>query len=294
MASILVTGANKGIGLAIVAAILTQQREHGVLLGSRDLRRGEAARQGLLERHPEWAERLELLELDVTEDASVTAAARRVAERFAGSSAPLHALVNNAGIGWKGALREVMAVNVLGIQRTCAAFLPLIDPHAGRIVNATSAAGPSFVAKCSPEQQRFLTRATLDWPQLRGFLEECLAVEGGAAAFAARGLSDGDSYGLTKACANALNLILARENPGLRINACTPGYIETDLTRPHATAQGKSPAAMGMKPPEAGTKAPCHLLFSADIGTGHYYGSDAQRSPLDRYRAPGSAPHTGP
>jgi hypothetical protein len=36
-----------------------------------------------------------------------------------------------------------------------------------------------------------------------------------------------------------------------------------------------------------------HLLFGTLPGTGHYYGSDAKRSPLDRYRAPGSAEYTG-
>jgi hypothetical protein len=49
-----------------------------------------------------------------------------------------------------------------------------------------------------------------------------------------------------------------------------------------------------MKPPQAGTVAPCFLLFGADVGSGRFYGSDAQRSPLDRYRAPGSAPYEGP
>ena len=34
--------------------------------------------------------------------------------------------------------------------------------------------------------------------------------------------------------------------------------------------------------------APLFLLFGSSQGSGHYYGSDARRSPLDRYRAPGS------
>ncbi len=291
MQRILVTGANKGIGLAIVEAILAQHGGVQVLLGSRDRARGEAARQSLLSARAEWAERLQVLELDVTSDASVEQAARSVAEQFGRSPAPLSALVNNAGIG-RGALRDVLSVNVLGIRRTCDAFIPLLDPSAGRIVNVTSAAGPSFVAQCSPEQQRFLTHPP-DWARLRAFLDECLALEG-PAAFAARGLASGDSYGLSKACANALTLLLTREHPSLRINACTPGFIDTDLTRHYATSQGKSPEQLGMKPPRAGTVAPLHLLFSEDVGSGRYYGSDAQRSPLDRYRAPGSAPYTEP
>lgn len=294
MQRILVTGANKGIGLAIVEAILTQQSDVGVLLGSRDQARGDTARQQLLSRHPEWAERLDVLPLDVTQDASVTAAAQQVAERLGRSPAPLTALVNNAGIGGKNSLSEVLAVNVLGIQRTCQAFLPLLDGERGRIVNVTSAAGPSFVARCSPERQQFLIDPQIEWSRLRAFMDECLAIRGGAAAFASRGLGDGEAYGLSKACANALTLILARENPALRINACTPGFIETDLTRPYAASQGKSAEQLGMKPVQAGTVAPCFLLFDPDVGSGRYHGSDARRSPLDRYRAPGSAEYTGP
>lgn len=293
MQHILVTGANKGIGLAIVEAILEQQPELGVLLGSRDAARGRAARAGLLKEHPEWAERLQVLELDVTRDGSVTSAARQVAERQGQSPAPLRALVNNAGVGGP-TLRETLAVNVLGMRRVCAAFLPLIEPAGGRIVNITSASGPMFVAECSTERQRSFTDPQSEWSSLQALIDECLAIQGGHAAFAARGLGDGDAYGLSKACANAYTLILARQNPRLLVNACTPGFIETDLTRPFAAAQHKTPQEMGMKSPRAGTLAPCLLLFGENIGSARYYGSDGKRSPLDRYRAPGTPAHEGP
>ena len=37
-----------------------------------------------------------------------------------------------------------------------------------------------------------------------------------------------------------------------------------------------------------------HLLFGELEGNGRYYGSDAKRSPLDKYRSPGSPPYEGP
>merc|ERR1711974_286115 len=81
-------------------------------------------------------------------------------------------------------------------------------------------------------------------------------------------------YGLSKACLNAYTLLLAREQPELRVNAMTPGYIDTDITR-----------GMGAtKSPEEGTKAALHCLMGDLEGNGRYYGSDAVRSPLDRYR----------
>ena len=114
-----------------------------------------------------------------------------------------------------------------------------------------------------------------------------------AAAFAAKGLGDGSPYGLSKACTNTYTMILARERPTLGVNACTPGFIETDMTRHYARSQSKSPAALGMKTPADGAKTPLHLLFGTLEGSGHFYGSDAKRSPLDRYRAPGSPEYRG-
>jgi NAD(P)-dependent dehydrogenase (short-subunit alcohol dehydrogenase family) len=123
-------------------------------------------------------------------------------------------------------------------------------------------------------------------------MSDCLAIKS-PEEFAAQGLSDGDPYGLSKACANSYTMLLARENPTLKINASTPGFIETDLTRPYAEARDKTPADMGMKAPDQGVRSTLFLLFGDPEGTGCYYGSDAVRSPIDRYRAPGDPPYTG-
>ena len=48
MRRVLVTGANKGIGLAIARGVLAEHDDTFLLLGSRDAERGEAARQSLL------------------------------------------------------------------------------------------------------------------------------------------------------------------------------------------------------------------------------------------------------
>jgi carbonyl reductase 1 len=291
MRRILVTGANKGIGLAIVEAILLDRADTFVYLGARDPERGRAAAATLVGQHAAWKDRLEVVALDVADGASVSQAKLRVGESLRGEK--LFGLVNNAGIGGNAGLAAVFETNTFGVQRVCEAFVPLIE-SGGRVVNVTSAAGPSFVATCSPERQRFFLDAEVTWPRLRAFIDECLQTTGGASAFAAKGLGDGSAYGLSKACANTYTLLLARERPGLQVNACTPGFIVTDMTRQYAESQGKSPAELGMKTPAEGAKAPLHLLFGVLEGNGRYYGSDARRSPLDRYRAPGSAEYSGP
>lgn len=55
----------------------------------------------------------------------------------------------------------------------------------------------------------------------------------------------------------------------------------------------RSPAELGMKPPAQGRRSAMFLLFADPAGSGRYYGSDAQRSPLDRYRAPGTPAYAG-
>lgn len=291
MRRILVTGANKGIGLALVEAILSQHGDTFVYLGARDAGRGRAAAEGLVAKNAGWQERLEVVQVDVSDEASVARARDRVSESLRGEV--LYGLVNNAGIGgWSEGLAAVLATNTLGVWRMCDACVPLLERDRGRIVNVTSASGPTFVAACSPEWQRFFLDERLTWPRLRAFLEQCLAA-GDAAALAAQGLADGSAYGLSKASANAYTAILAREQPALLVNACTPGFIATDMTRRYADSEGKSPAQLGMKTPAEGAKAPLHLLFGAVQGSGHYYGSDGKRSPLDRYRAPGSPEYTG-
>ncbi|MBX3200890.1 MAG: SDR family NAD(P)-dependent oxidoreductase [Labilithrix sp.] len=293
MRRVLVTGANKGIGLAIAEAILREHADTFVYLGSRDPERGRAAAATLARVDPSWQGRVEVALLDVSDDRSVAAAAERVAESRGADT--LYGVVNNAGVGsGDGAdLATILQVNTVGLRRVCETFLPSIDPQVGRIVNVTSASGPSFVATCSAERQRFFLDDRMTWGVLRTFIDECIAIAGDEAAFAARGLGDGAAYGLSKACANTYTMLLAREHPNLRVNACTPGFIATDMTRHYAESQGKSPAELGMKPPAEGAKAPMFLLFGSPEGNGRFYGSDAKRSPLDRYRAPGSAPYAG-
>lgn len=162
MRRVVVTGANKGIGLAIVQAILEHAEYTYVYLGSRDRNRGQLARASLAKDQGQQAERVEVLDLNVASVASVAAAARTLRKRL--GEAKLYGIVNNAGIGLgNGDLKAVLEVNTLGVRRVCEAFLPLLDAEKGRVVNISSASGPSFVAQCSPERQRVFINADIEW-----------------------------------------------------------------------------------------------------------------------------------
>ena len=285
MKTVIVTGANKGIGFATVRAILEQHSNAHVLLGSRDTERGQTARENLCGINPDWARRLSLLPIDVTSDESVRAALDSVQSAI---DAPLYGLVNNAGIGLGSTdLREVLEVNTFGVKRVCDAFLPLVT-DGGRVVNVSSASAVHFVSQCDADRQAFFQNEAVEWSAIESLITEVLAAQRAPQAGVDLGMDVDNAYGFSKACTTLYTLSLARENSRLLINACTPGYIETDLTRPSAERQGVAPAELGMKSPEHGTLSIMHLLFGEPHGSGHYYGSDAKRSPLDRYRAPGS------
>jgi len=120
--AVLVTGANRGIGQALVDEALSR--------GARWVYAG--TRQPLT--HPD--ERVTPLTLDVTNPAQIQAAAEQVDS--------LDLLINNAGI-WlyddlsdRAMLEEHLAVNFYGTWRVTQAFLPLLTRSKGTIVNNVS------------------------------------------------------------------------------------------------------------------------------------------------------------
>jgi NAD(P)-dependent dehydrogenase (short-subunit alcohol dehydrogenase family) len=146
----LVTGANKGIGLQIAKDLAA--RGFTVLVGARNLEHGETAAKSV-------GADARALELDVTDQASIAAAADRIRKEFG----RLDVLVNNAGISHAGkpgrslqematsglltvaSLDEVRAVfetNVFGVIALTQAMLPFLrGAPAGRIVNVSSTSG---------------------------------------------------------------------------------------------------------------------------------------------------------
>ena len=201
----LVTGANKGIGLQIAKDLAA----HGltVLIGSRELARGEAAAKSVTGARA--------LQLDVTDAASIQSAAEQIRKDLG----RLDVLVNNAGIahvgGWdlpfeemirtrrpsNTALSEVRAVfetNVFGVIAVTQALLPLLrEAPAGRIVNVSSEVG-SLQLQSDPSNPHRIPSA---------------------------------SYCPSKTALNALTVAFANElaTTRIKVNAACPGFTATDL-----------------------------------------------------------------
>ena len=134
MTKTLITGANKGLGYEAAKRLVAEG--HEVWVGARNTKLGEEAAQSLNPR---------FVQLDVTDDASVEAAAALVAE-----TGGLDVLVNNAGIADRTPVVDtaaadvlrVLETNVLGPVRVLRAFTPVLEASRSPVVvNVSSGVG---------------------------------------------------------------------------------------------------------------------------------------------------------
>ncbi|WP_406064791.1 SDR family oxidoreductase [Streptomyces sp. NBC_01077] len=228
----LVTGANKGIGYEIAAGLGTLGWSVGV--GARDDQRRSATVEKLRAAGIDAF----AVPLDVTDDASATAAARLIDEQ----AGRLDVLVNNAAIAGDmpqqptridpATIHTVVDTNVIGVIRVTNAMLPLLRRSAApRIVNMSSSVGS-------------LTRQS-----------------GPAAEQTAGPVSA--AYAPSKTFLNAVTLQYARElsDTNILINTGCPGYVATDLN-----------GFRGVRTPEQGAAIAIKLATLPDDGpTGQFF-----------------------
>ncbi|WP_148598405.1 SDR family NAD(P)-dependent oxidoreductase [Aquisphaera giovannonii] len=238
----LVTGANQGIGLQVAKDLAAEGLT--VLVGSRDLAKGEAAAAAI-----EGGARA--IQIDVTDRASIAAAAARIREEIG----RLDVLVNNAAIthtGWMAGktmqdyseatrpsvvsldeMRAVWETNVFGVLAVTQAMLPLLrESEAARIVNVSSGVGS-------------LTQASDPAYPYRSIF--------------------GPVYPASKTALNALTVAMAieLEPAGIKVNAACPGYTKTNLNN-----------YSGTQTVEEGAREPVRLaLLGPDGPTGTFSNS---------------------
>jgi NAD(P)-dependent dehydrogenase (short-subunit alcohol dehydrogenase family) len=203
----LVTGANQGVGLQVAKELVANGLI--VLVGSRSIERGEVAVK-------EIGIGAIALQLDVTDGASIAAAAERIREEYS----RLDLLVNNAGISntRRGSLslqdyaktsrpsnasldemRAVWETNVFGVLAVYQAMLPLLRKSSdARIVNVSSGVG-SLTANADPA-----------YPYHAMF---------------------GPIYPASKAALNAITLaiMIELESTDIKVNLVSPAFTKTNL-----------------------------------------------------------------
>lgn len=203
-----VTGANKGIGFE--TALQLGRLGYDILLGSRDLVRGEQAAAVLR------AEGITtyVVQIDMADSASIKAAAERIDADFG----QLDVLINNAGVWLEGDnmgvstvatisqedLQQTFQVNLFGVVELTQRLLPALKAApAARIVNLTSILA-SLTLQADPKAETY-----------------------GVKVFA---------YNSSKAALNSFTIHLAYElrDTKIKVNAAHPGWVLTDLGGPHA------------------------------------------------------------
>ncbi|BCL25167.1 SDR family NAD(P)-dependent oxidoreductase [Streptomyces aurantiacus] len=205
MTTTFITGANKSLGFATARRLV--EAGHTVLLGARDRERGRAAAESLGAR---------FVQIDVTDDASVQAAAADVAAH----EGSIDVLVNNAGVlGRVGPVEEytaadvstVLDVNVVGIVRVTHAFLPLLRESSNPVIVNVSSGMGSF-----------------------GMTQDPARVESQYAL---------PLYSASKAAVTMLTTQYAKELKNVKVNAADPGQTATDFTGGlgHSVADGAEP-----------------------------------------------------
>lgn len=205
----LVTGANQGVGFQVAKELVA----HGVTVyvGSRNFERGETAAK-------EIGEGAIPLQLDVTDAASIAAAAQRIRADFG----RLDLLVQNAGISTTqprepgeflqdyaqrntastASLDEVRAIwdtNVFGVLAVYQAMLPLLRLSSdARIVNVSSGVGS------------MTTNADPAYPYHKIY---------------------GPGYAASKTALNAMSLamMVELEGTGIKLNIVSPAFTATNL-----------------------------------------------------------------
>jgi NAD(P)-dependent dehydrogenase (short-subunit alcohol dehydrogenase family) len=230
MTTTLITGANKGLGLETARQLVAAG--HRVYVGSRDLDRGRDAATAV---------GAQAIQIDVTDDASVEAAAKVIDE-----AGGLDVLVNNAGIApeWPGSgpiigaaeitadlMQQTFATNVIGAVRVLHAFIPLLSrSDAPVVVNVSS--GLASLSRTSAS---------------------------GATGFGYPGVA----YPASKAALNMVTIQFAKAFPAFRINSVEPGFTATDLN-----------GGVGRQTVEQGAEVIVRLArINPDGPTGGFFGS---------------------
>ncbi len=237
MDSVLITGANRSIGLELTKQL--SKKGLFVYLGTRDFEKGNEVVKKLNEN---GFQNIKTIQIDVTNSDSILAA-KNIVKKEQGK---LDILINNAGISGElpqnasntsiTEIKKVFETNFFGVISVTQTFLELLKKsEKPRISNITSGLG-SLTLHSDPTWKYYDFKTA--------------------------------AYGTSKTALNAYTVTLAYELKDLpfKVNAIDPGYTATDFNHHNGPGSVESAASFIIK----------HTLTDADGPTGHFYSNDIE------------------
>lgn len=233
--SVLITGANKGIGFEVAKQLA--QKGLFVYLGCRDIEKGSEA---VKEFTKHGYQNIKAIEIDVTKPESILSA-KNIIEKEQGK---LDVLVNNAGISGMAEnpleasidnFKNVYETNLYGVIRVTEAFIDLLKKsEEPRIVNVSTSMG-SLTLQSDPNYPAY------DFKVL-------------------------SAYSSSKSAMNmyTVHLSYALKNTAFKVNAVCPGYTKTDFTN-----------HIGGDVETAGKRIVKYALIDKDGPTGKFFSEEA-------------------
>ncbi|MWB94329.1 SDR family NAD(P)-dependent oxidoreductase [Flavobacterium sp. GA093] len=235
MKSVLITGANRSIGLETAK----QLSEKGlfVYLGSRSLENGKAVVKELNEN---GFQNIKAIQIDVTNPDSVLEAKNTI-EKEQGK---LDILINNAGILGVNPqpasdtaienIQEIFETNFFGVIRVTQQFLELLKKSDSPIISNITSGLASLTLHSDPDWKYYAVKTA--------------------------------GYGTSKAALNAYTIALAHElKDTFRVNVIDPGYTATDFNHHSGPGTIASAATFIIKHTLTDENGPTGKFFSNDI-----------------------------
>jgi NAD(P)-dependent dehydrogenase (short-subunit alcohol dehydrogenase family) len=268
---VLVTGGNKGIGLEAVKYLSQKKSNDIILLASRSVKNAEEAVEKLKSSQSSHQySNIEIVQLDVTDSASLEALVDHVKTKYGKLDALVH---NSAVIHVDGDTLspQVLEINIRGSRDTIEAFLPLIPRNTGRISLVASEAGAWYMNTLEEPTRTALSDVeNVNWEKVEHWVEDWTLFSKGQQSelkWVPIDNAVGEAYYPSKAILTSWARAFAIQHPEVKLAIVCPGHCATEMN-------GYS----GPRPASAGGESISWPVLN-EFESGHFY-QDGKEHPF--------------